>query len=102
VLGALAFAVALRRAGFAVAYLGADLPVDDWVTAARGTRAAVVTVPTHRDVRAADNVLAALRAAAPDVVVATGGGAAADRPGTLHLPDDLATAVDSLRQALTA
>ena len=33
-LGALAFAVAARRAGIAVTYLGPDLPADDWVTAA--------------------------------------------------------------------
>ena len=37
-LGALAFAVAARRAGLPVTYLGADLPMDDWVTAAAGAR----------------------------------------------------------------
>src|SRR3954471_5843378 len=40
-LGALSFAVAARRAGLPVLYLGPDLPVDDWVRAAGG--------PTERD-----------------------------------------------------
>ena len=37
-LGALAFAVAARRAGLPVLYLGPDLPVADWVATVRRTR----------------------------------------------------------------
>ena len=50
-LGALAFAVALRRRGVGVMYLGPDVPVDAWVDVARRTKAraaviGVVTAPT--------------------------------------------------------
>src|SRR4051812_16842904 len=38
-LGGLIFATALRRAGLAVIYLGADLPVDDWIAAVERTEA---------------------------------------------------------------
>jgi DNA-binding transcriptional MerR regulator/methylmalonyl-CoA mutase cobalamin-binding subunit len=104
-LGALTFAVALRRAGLAVTYLGQDLPADDWVEAARMTRAraAVIGVVTAADLRPARRVAAALRDAQPDLVIAVGGRAAgsATTGGLLHLPDDLVAAVDLLRGALT-
>ncbi|HUQ44034.1 MAG TPA: MerR family transcriptional regulator, partial [Candidatus Limnocylindria bacterium] len=45
-LGALAFAVAARRAGLAVSYLGPDLPVEDWIAAAADASAAVIGVVT--------------------------------------------------------
>jgi DNA-binding transcriptional MerR regulator/methylmalonyl-CoA mutase cobalamin-binding subunit len=99
-LGALAFAIAARRAGFSVDYVSADLPAADWLTAARSARAAVVGVPTRRDVAAADGVIAALATELPDVVVATGGSAAPDRYGVLRLPDDLSQAVSALRARL--
>jgi MerR family transcriptional regulator, light-induced transcriptional regulator len=54
-LGALAFAVAARRAGLPVLYLGADLPIVDWVAAARRARAwaAVIGAVTRSDGEAA-------------------------------------------------
>ncbi len=77
-LGALAFAVALRRRGIGVLYLGADVPIASWVDAATrtGVRAAVVGAITHDDVPAADAVCDALRAARPELIVAIGGRAA--------------------------
>lgn len=100
-LGVLAFAIVARRAGLAVTYLGADLPLDDWVTATAQASAAVVGVPTRKDVSAARAVAERLHAARPEVLVAIGGAGAAaiEEPGTMQLPDDLETAVDRLRGA---
>lgn len=99
-LGALAFAVAARRAGLSVAYLGADLPVADWVRAAADADAAVVGVVTSKDRRAALEVARALRAAHPEVIVAFGGGAAPDAPGILRLPAALSESVGALSDAV--
>ena len=43
-LGALAFAVAARRAGIPVLYLGPDLPVADWVGTASRTQARAAVI----------------------------------------------------------
>ena len=77
-LGALAFAVALRRLGVDVLYLGADVPVESWVDAATDSaaQAAVVGVVTARDIPPASEVAAALQAARPDLELAFGGASA--------------------------
>ena len=74
-LGVLAFAVALRRAGLAVLYVGADLPAETWVVAATGQRpeAVVIGVPATDDVPAVRDTAAALTAARPDLKVFVGG-----------------------------
>ncbi|GEN79351.1 MerR family transcriptional regulator [Actinotalea fermentans] len=76
-LGALAFAVAARRAGLAVTYVGADLPQDSWLDAVGQTRphALVLAVPRPEDVPAAARVIDAVRRAHPDLRVLVGGGA---------------------------
>lgn len=99
-LGALAFAVAARRAGLAVAYLGPDLPVADWTTGSAGARAAVIGVVSGRDRRAAIEVARALLAAHPGLVVAVGGRAAREEAGVLRLPGSLTDSVASLIRAL--
>jgi DNA-binding transcriptional MerR regulator/methanogenic corrinoid protein MtbC1 len=108
-LGALTFAVAARRAGLPILYLGADLPVTDWAATAKRTRAraAVVATPTAADVPAAAEVASRLAAEVPGVQVAAGGNAAAgvrDRVGVtvLVLPHRLVDAVDALSGALDA
>lgn len=75
-IGLLAFAVAARRRGLSVEYLGADLPVDDWVRAVGGHAPAgvVLAVPTRSDVESANAVIAAIREAHPGVLIAVGGG----------------------------
>ena len=104
-LGAFAFAIAARRAGLPVLYLGPDLPADDWTSAAlaRNARAAVVGVPTRADVGRARTVLHALRTAGSGALRAVGGEyaarAAADGD-VLALPDRLSDAVATLRTAL--
>ena len=103
--GALAFAVALRRAGVPVTYLGADLPTADWLEAVTRTnaRAAVIAVPTYADRAAADEVAAALRAMSRELIVATGGAHAEGGGiglGVVTLPNGLATAASELARAV--
>lgn len=101
-LGALAFAVAARRAGIPVAYLGSDLPVADWVSATDGAAAAVVGVVSARDRRAAAEVARELRSNHPDLLVAFGGRSAADEPDVLQLTGSLPASVAKLSRALEA
>lgn len=74
-IGALAFAVAARRAGLAVTYLGPDLPVGSWVEAVGLHRAAaaVVAVPCAEDVPSAGEVARAVALAHPAARVLVGG-----------------------------
>jgi hypothetical protein len=76
-LGLLAFATAARRAGLATAYLGADVPVDDWAAAAGApsVRAAVLALPTPDDAASAAATVSRIEADAPGVLVAVGGSA---------------------------
>jgi methylmalonyl-CoA mutase cobalamin-binding subunit len=99
-LGALAFAVAARRAGLPVAYLGADLPVDDWLDAANGALAVVIGAVTARDRSAVLKVLRRLRDADPDLVLAVGGRAAQAAPGVVCLPQELTDAVATIAAAI--
>jgi len=101
-LGALAFAVAARRAGLPVAYLGPDLPVNDWISAADGAAAAVVGVVTGRERRAALDVARSLRQTHPGLVVAFGGAAAPDEPGVVRLQASLPASVAALAAAIDA
>jgi DNA-binding transcriptional MerR regulator/methylmalonyl-CoA mutase cobalamin-binding subunit len=101
---ALAFATAARRAGLAVVYLGADVPVDSWVSAVgrTGARAVALGVVIERDVAAAAEVVGALRAADPDLVIAIGGrrSSEVDGSGLLRLPEPLTQAVEVMARAL--
>ncbi|HUQ43524.1 MAG TPA: cobalamin-dependent protein, partial [Candidatus Limnocylindria bacterium] len=102
-LGALAFAVAARRAGLAVSYLGPDLPVEDWIAAAADASAAVIGVVTTRDRTAALEVARRLRAADRDLVIALGGQAVPPAPeeiGATRLPEGLREAVGALANAV--
>ena len=99
-LGALAFAVAARRAGLPVVYLGADLPMDDWLNAAQGARAAVIGVVTARDRTAALEVARLLRDAYPELILAIGGRAAQEAPGVVRLPQELTDSVATVGAAI--
>jgi DNA-binding transcriptional MerR regulator/methylmalonyl-CoA mutase cobalamin-binding subunit len=98
-LGALAFATACRRAGLAVRYLGADLPIADWTRAARDTNAAaaVIGVPTASDADAARAVARALRRASPGLLVTFGGRGAAEIRRATVLPEAITDAVAAIR-----
>ncbi len=99
-LAALAFAVALRRAGTTTLYLGADLPVSAWVdaAAATGASAAVIGVVIPEDHDPAARTADELRVAAPSLAVAFGGAAShgLEAHGTV-LPVPLIKAVRAAR-----
>ncbi|MHA7127015.1 MerR family transcriptional regulator [Janibacter indicus] len=73
-LGVFAFAVALRRLGVDVVYLGADLPTDAWTAAltAHTARCVVIGVPRRPDARTA-STLAKTLADHHGVTVCVGG-----------------------------
>jgi DNA-binding transcriptional MerR regulator len=103
-IGPLAFATSAKRAGLPVVYLGADVPVESWVAAVStaGARAVAFGALLEADVPAANDVVAALRAAVPDVVVAVGGRRSADvgNGGVVRLSARIGDAVSELRTAL--
>ena len=74
-LGLFAFAVCARRAGLATTYLGANVPVEDWVTAvAPGPpRYVVLAAPRSADLAPLAAVVEALRVAHPEVRIGVGG-----------------------------
>lgn len=77
-IGTLAFAVALRRQGVNVLYLGPDVPIASWVhvVTERPTAAVVIGVVVPDDIDPADAVAVAIHEARPRVVIAVGGPAA--------------------------
>ena len=99
-LGALAFAVAARRAGIPVTYLGPDLPAADWQAAASRAAAVVLGAVTARDRTAALDVAGRLHAARPELVIAFGGKSAPTDPAYLRLPADLTESVAALATAM--
>lgn len=102
-IGAFAFAVAARRAGIRVLYLGTDVPVESWLRAVKDTGAGIAVLPvlTEDDASATADVVDRLRAAVPGMVCAVGGAAARRLPistGVIvmadHLDDAVATVAD--------
>jgi DNA-binding transcriptional MerR regulator len=104
-LAALAFATSARRWGLPVVYLGPDVPVESWIAAVgqTGARAICFGVVLDWDVAAADEVVRAVRAAHPDVVIGIGGRLSSEvgNGAVVRLPDRLTDAVELLRQALS-
>jgi methylmalonyl-CoA mutase cobalamin-binding subunit len=98
--GALAFAIAARRAGLAVTYLGADLPADEWVSAAREAAAVVIGVVVPRDRIPALEVAGRLRASHPDLLIAFGGRSAPASTDAMQLPARLTDAVAAIGRAI--
>jgi methanogenic corrinoid protein MtbC1 len=97
-IGAFAFAVAARRVGLDVLYLGANVPLESWLTTARETAAsvAVLAVVTPSDVSAAAVVIEALGTMVRPPKCALGGPLARDVPeglGAMLLPERLDDAV---------
>jgi len=74
-IGLFAFAVAARRHGMDTDYLGADLPIDDWLGVVDDPTlaAAVLVIPTTSDIIATAAVITALHDHRPDLLVAVGG-----------------------------
>jgi MerR family transcriptional regulator, light-induced transcriptional regulator len=104
-IGAMGFAVAARRGGLSVLYLGANVPVPSWVrtAVAVGAPAAVVGAIVDRDVPAAADVATSLLESTSRPVVFAGGRLAsvvAEATGAVALPAQLDEAVDVVRQRL--
>ncbi len=107
-LGALMFATALRRAGLSVVYLGADLPLDDWIAAVERTdaRAVVIGAVMPADATGAMSVAEQLRSRRPEVLIAFGGTAAPDpdaataSAGAIRLPVQIGEALAALSASL--
>ncbi len=97
-IGAFAFAVAARRAGLDVLYLGANVPVESWLRTVRETTAPIVVlgVVTPTDVAAAGAVVDALSVSARPPICLVGGPLSADSLDglrTIRLPTGLDDAV---------
>ena len=104
-IGALAFAVAARRRGLGVLYLGADVPLPSWRTAAETTRApiAVVGVVTASDVGSAGAVIEALGGHSPATTVVVAGRRAHEvvgATGSMLLPASIDEAVAAVQGLL--
>ena len=102
--GALAFAVALRRRGVGVLYLGSDVTLDGWVDAVTRNhpRAAVVGIVMDADRGPARNVIDTLARQGVGLV-AIGGAAAGEleSPGVMQLPDRVSDAAVKVAQAIS-
>src|SRR4029077_17585109 len=112
-LGAMGFAVAARRRGLSVLYLGANVPLASWVRTAdvMGAPVAVIGAIRDADAPAATDVVRALQAAGRPAAVVAGGPGGPGRPpagvggrgaapavaaatGVIALPDAVDEAVD--------
>lgn len=95
-LGIFAFAVALRRRGVDVVYLGPNLPAPAWRAALEShtSRIAVLAVPQRRDLKAACDVVDALQDADSAMRIFVGGGHQddLDAPGVIRLGHTIGTA----------
>ncbi len=106
-IGAFAFAVAARRAGLDVLYLGANVPVASWLRTVDETAASVVvlSVVAPADLDAATEVIEALRLAERRPACLIGGPLAAEAPdavGMVRLPAALDAAVAVVVEILDA
>ena len=104
-IGAFAFAVAARRAGLDVLYLGANVPVASWVRTVRDTRASVVVlgIVAPADLEPAAEVIAALREIEQPPTCVVGGPFSVDAPetpGMVRLPAELDAAVAAVVEIL--
>src|SRR6476619_6335718 len=102
-LGLLAFAVAARRAGFTTVYVGADLPVEDWLRAIEARRAAgmVMAVPRNIDIATAQEIVATVSRTHPEVVIGLGGSQQNEINGTcVHLGHSITVAVGEMMRRL--
>lgn len=102
-IGLLAYATALRRAGLATIWLGADVPVEDWATAVAADRpdAVVLALPMPQDSEGARRVVDAIRRQRPDLLIAVGGGAQDLAPADcLRLGHRIGSATEKLSRRL--
>ncbi|HEX5860597.1 MAG TPA: MerR family transcriptional regulator [Nocardioides sp.] len=102
-LGALTFAVAARRRGLDVHYLGADLPSASWVSAAKAREAdaVVLAVVMEEDRGPAEETVRALRSARPELLIVTrGANATGLADGVVAMPGGLGEAAEEIDDLL--
>jgi methanogenic corrinoid protein MtbC1 len=104
-IGAFAFAVAARRSGLGVLYLGSDVPLESWLRTARETGAPIVVlgVVTEADVASATVVAEGLGTLASPPRCFLGGpanGEIALSAGVSWLPEPLEAAIGHVRAAI--
>lgn len=101
-LGILAFAVALRRCGLDVVYVGADLPVEAWLELVedRSPMGVVLAAPTSDDVVAVTETVQAVSHAHPHVKPFVGGAWQAQVNGAESLGHSIGPAARSVASAL--
>lgn len=99
----MAFAICLRERGIDVAFLGADVPLADWVQAAQHSqaRAAVIGVTHESRVAEAQKVVDRLRQIVPPLGVWAGGSRRGVLTGATRLPDGVSDAAADLDLALS-
>lgn len=92
-IGTLAFAVALRRQGVNVLYLGPDVPLSSWVhvVTERTLAAVVIGVAVSSDVDHVDEIAEAIREARPQLIIAVGGPAARETGADVRILADRVT-----------
>lgn len=103
-IGLFAFAVAARRRGIAVDYLGPDLPDADWASAvvALDPAAIVLAVSMAADLEPTQQVVAAVHDRRPGLVIAVGGHEQdLAPPGVERLGHRIGAAAADLAQRLT-
>jgi DNA-binding transcriptional MerR regulator/methanogenic corrinoid protein MtbC1 len=103
-IGLLAFAVAARRVGVPVLYLGANVPTESWAAALErsGADLVVLGVPTASDVASGEEVIEALRSEGRPTTLFVGGAAAPLLPSIASatpLPLDIGEAAGVLAVA---
>ena len=106
-LGVFAFAVACRRAGQAIAYLGANVPLESWMRTVRESAvpAIVLGAVTSEDAVAVDRVAAAIAMLDTPPICFAGGPASLDAgaiSGAVRLPQSLDAAVAVVAVATAA
>ncbi|MBC7462744.1 MAG: cobalamin B12-binding domain-containing protein [Actinobacteria bacterium] len=102
-MGALAFAVAMRRHGFHVVFLGIDVPADSWVEACHRhqARAVAISVPMPSDIESAQKCVDALRLDNASTIIIVGGGSAYAVEGSdVTLTGNLTTSSEMLAKLL--
>lgn len=103
-IGIYTFATVLRRAGWPMVYLGADLPTENWVQAVTGqdAGAAIIAVPMTSDVAPAQALVTALAQARPGLVIGVGGSQqhSVDHPAAIRLGHRLVSAAEQLEALL--
>ena len=102
-LGLMAFAVALRRAGAATIYLGADVPAQAWSEAVGTTGAAIsiTAIPRRSDARRVAALVTQLESDHPEVPICVGGRFQELAPaGTRQLGHGIAAAARELAAGL--